>query len=354
MASFKKLGFNKYKFDFRIDGKRIRMTKNCTLQEARTILKGLQSKAVFPNLNNQNNKTLYEECDNFINNYIIKGYRENTIYSYRLAFKYLKECYGDILISNINPEAFYMFLNIKYDNPVSKNTILKHARALFNSIDGPKFALYKVPKKITQHFTDDELDLLYDHMDRKLFNHIWVLDNTGMRLSEMLEHSYLDKDYIKIGSSSKTWAERLVPAYNCHDQYREMKKNPFTRWGVTQRFSKLIKKLGINTDKKTKHLRNTFALRLLLETGDIFYVSRMIGHESVKTTEKYYLPFHKDYLMRVFKGVHFVPKNDEKDHFLGSYPAKFQSERLDSNQRPHDPQSCALESKYREIPARFK
>ena len=59
---------------------------------------------------------------------------------------------------------------------------------------------------------------------------------------------------------------------------------------IMDRYSKVFKKACIEIgleNRKFHNLRDTFAIRLWAVTGDIFYVSKVIGHSSVTMTEKY-------------------------------------------------------------------
>ncbi len=59
---------------------------------------------------------------------------------------------------------------------------------------------------------------------------------------------------------------------------------------IAGRYSKVFKdacrEIG-SGDRKFHNLRDTFAIRLWAVTGDIHYVSKVIGHTSVTMTEKY-------------------------------------------------------------------
>ena len=59
---------------------------------------------------------------------------------------------------------------------------------------------------------------------------------------------------------------------------------------IIDRYSKEFKKacrlIGCD-DRKLNHLRDTYAVRMWAITGDIHYVSKLIGHTSVNMTEKY-------------------------------------------------------------------
>jgi integrase/recombinase XerD len=61
------------------------------------------------------------------------------------------------------------------------------------------------------------------------------------------------------------------------------------RW--TDRFGKLVKKAGIKKRAHIHMLRDTFAVEMLLSGVPIDQVSKMLGHSSIRITEKSYLPW---------------------------------------------------------------
>ena len=72
------------------------------------------------------------------------------------------------------------------------------------------------------------------------------------------------------------------------------------------RFSQIARRAGVS-DFRTHRLRDTFAVELLLADVSIEDVSVLLGHSSVKTTERYYAPWDKsrrDRLTRVVRDAH--------------------------------------------------
>lgn len=50
-------------------------------------------------------------------------------------------------------------------------------------------------------------------------------------------------------------------------------------------------------------LRHTYGTRLMRATGDLFLVSRVMGHSSTQTTAQYYLAYDRSYASRASKAV---------------------------------------------------
>lgn len=63
----------------------------------------------------------------------------------------------------------------------------------------------------------------------------------------------------------------------------------YTPLHLTKYFKKFARKAGVG-DAKLHDLRRTFGYNLLMKGTDIYTVSKLLGHSSVKVTEKHYLP----------------------------------------------------------------
>ena len=78
---------------------------------------------------------------------------------------------------------------------------------------------------------------------------------------------------------------------------------------ISRTFSKLRDKADISSNKSLHSLRHTFALRKLLELGNIYLVKEMLGHSSVNTTQ-IYLQFPKGYIKEVL--ADWLPQINDK------------------------------------------
>ena len=58
---------------------------------------------------------------------------------------------------------------------------------------------------------------------------------------------------------------------------------------ISMKFMRWIRQLGLPANIKLHSLRSTFACHLLSNGVDIYTISQLLGHNSVKVTEKYYL-----------------------------------------------------------------
>lgn len=66
--------------------------------------------------------------------------------------------------------------------------------------------------------------------------------------------------------------------------------NAVTSRNLQRALKQLCKRLGIEGVRTSPHtLRHTFAVGYLRNGGNLFYLSKILGHSSVKTTERYYV-----------------------------------------------------------------
>ncbi|MBX5458820.1 MAG: tyrosine-type recombinase/integrase [Thermogemmatispora sp.] len=146
---------------------------------------------------------------------------------------------------------------------------------------------------------------------------LWVLYDTGIRLSELLTLC-LDKVDRRRGVIT-VWGKgakerRVALGENCQhylfeylDQHwpdeQELAKwgragekylfltetcRPLTKNGIEELFRRLRKRAGITAKRVSPHiLRHTFAVKYLLLGGDPFSLQRLLGHEEMATVNHY-------------------------------------------------------------------
>jgi len=157
----------------------------------------------------------------------------------------------------------------------------------------PQFELAEGQKEVKDDwYTDDELQNILEWLPdryRPLVLWAWA---TGMRLSECLNLRWEDLD-TKVRVKGKGRKVRHLPMSRPMIQILqeipqvEMGPFPFTRHQVSTAFYRARAQAKIN--KGEFHaLRDTFARNFLLAGGDIYRLSRILGHSSVRVTEQYY------------------------------------------------------------------
>jgi len=134
---------------------------------------------------------------------------------------------------------------------------------------------------------------------------LYLLYGSGLRVSELISlkmNSFIENKFIRIFGKGRK--ERIVPV--THQVIELLKQwsniKPFSMWlfpsknpekHITrQRIFQLIKQIatmsGIDPAKVSPHvLRHAFATHVLDHGADLLSVKKMLGHESISTTEIY-------------------------------------------------------------------
>ena len=260
--------------------------------------------------------SLDKTIDEFYKYLKINDRSQETIDLYRLALDTFTDIYQDTDIELLDQEDYTDFLGQMRDRYPNKNTCnirLTHIKAFLNwcletgKIKRLPFKIKKLSVSRTKprYFTDQEMDQIFETIeDQELKARVYIHWKTGMRLSE-ISNSYLDGDYIKLHTAIKNGYERSIPVDQEMKKYYQIaKKQTYRNDTYSKQFLRIIRELGLyktkEGDKRTFHcLRHTFAVRTYYKTRDIYYVKKLLGHSSVKTTE-IYAEFNLDELSQDF------------------------------------------------------
>lgn len=201
-----------------------------------------------------------------------------------------------------------------HHTPNTINTNLEKIRAFLiwledrGKVDkAPKIIKLRTGEALPKYVCDDEWSMILnlDKVFRKHYNHyesfeehwkraFYFYRETGCRLSEPfigeIKGNWLTVE-IKINKTHRLRdvfiPNELLPIL---EEMRErVGLNQDKIRDRIQSYSKKFKYAcdALNIDKHFNCLRHTYALRRYLETGDIYLVSKELGHTSVKTTEIY-------------------------------------------------------------------
>ena len=179
-------------------------------------------------------------------------------------------------------------------------------------------ALPRLSETIIEVFTPEQLQALFRALDKQPFPVrdkaiLSLLIDTGIRASELcglvLKNTWLDADDAYIRVAGKGRKEREVPLGRQSrialrryiTRYRKPKDpqgeqhvfisrtgEPLTVHGLAQLIEQLSETTRIRDVRVSPHtFRHTYAVQYLLNGGDIYKLSRLMGHTSVKITERY-------------------------------------------------------------------
>lgn len=292
--------------------------------------------------------TLFEASEMFVKEARNKGLTEKTIrhYSYTMEH-FLEVIKGSWRVDEITENRckdLLVYLRTRLA-PASVNSYIKSINTFINWLRRkyeielpPKIKELRAEKKLPEFLAPGELDRIYDMCDNpKMLATFKVYEHTGIRLRQ-LHNCELDEsvsgNYVKL-KNTKGKRERIIPippeivedfkvAKNAAYSHNPEKCEPYKPDHISHTFCKLRRKAVLKTSAESKgkdvdqltdeeketalenagnksihSLRHTFALRKLLEWGNIYLVMQALGHADVKTTQ-IYLEFPNGYLKEVF------------------------------------------------------
>ena len=260
-----------------------------------------------------------------------KSYSKYTVSSYKTdIIEFLnyckKECIDYEKIEYSDTRLYLMYLkDARGDNNSSINRKLSSLRGFYkylvnkNVIENNVFALLngqKKSKKLPRYFEYNELEELFKVPDtskatgqRDLLI-LEMLYATGVRVGELVniklkDINKSDRKILIFGKGSKQrnveygeYCEDILNKYIKEGRPSLLKKeneylflnhlgDKLTERGVRYILNDLIKKTTITKNISPHMLRHSFATHLLNEGCDLLSVQKLLGHESISTTEIY-------------------------------------------------------------------
>ncbi len=269
---------------------------------------------------NKVNKDVVEEYINFT--------RDRGKYSYIADEEFLKKNYQhkrtdigkEVSVATLNNylRNIKVFFNFLYDNEIIP----------FNNVSKAKFI--KEKRRMKDQISDEEFKKLISKIDITSFSEyrdyiiINLLFDTGMRISECLSLTIEDIDLVRrtiFLSANVTkgkqdryvfYSQTLGKVLNRYIKFKDAVKDtdllfpttrctPLTASNFERNFRNYRDKANISKDITPHTLRNNFGRRFLLNGGDIYMLSRILGHSSVTVTEKHYLDLQTEDIRDKYK-----------------------------------------------------
>ena len=230
-----------------------------------------------------------------------------------------------------------------FRNPISVTTVnnyIRNLRVFFNWLDRDyllkknpmkKIQQLKNNRKAKEYINDEDFKRLVGHLDKSYFvEHrdfamIMLMIDTGMRLGEcgmlLVEDVNLAKRQIFLRAEiTKGRKDRMVffsPKTEMivrrwiqyKDRYTEteylftVKSNgmPISVSNFETNFKKYLRRAGLKDSISPHCLRNNFAKRCLMNGMDVFTLSKILGHSSVRVTEEAYLDLNSDDMQKRYQ-----------------------------------------------------
>ena len=183
-------------------------------------------------------------------------------------------------------------------NPSSRATHIRHINQCWNW--GLKNNLVKKAHLIPgdtkgesrlRTYKEYELNLMFTGIKDGRFNSfVRFAYYTGARSGEIRSISIdnlLEDSLIVRGKTGRRIVKLNGQAKELIHSQNELWK--YTKEYVSHKFKKEVRRLGIK-DARFHDLRRTFGLNLIKQGMSIYKVSKLLGHKSVRTTEKHYAP----------------------------------------------------------------
>jgi integrase/recombinase XerC/integrase/recombinase XerD len=294
--------------------------------------------------------TLNEALEAFILEQKLRGNTEKTIKVYKDFIGQLLSWLNLSGINNSNEltqthlkEYQLHLMTRRCDNKtenltrISVRTYMRHIRVFINYcyeegfiIEPIKVRLPKAEKPALEILTDNEaerlLNLFKDDILEKRNKAIVVLMlDCGLRLSEVsrikAEDINFEDEYIKVMGKGRR--SRIAPIGSVTSQalqsyidarpkgggrlFLSIRGTPLTPQGIIQMFNRLKKQADI--PRLHAHLlRHSFATNYLIQGGDVYALSRILGHSEIKVTEKYIHISHFYKVLQNKKGQTYLDK----------------------------------------------
>lgn len=209
------------------------------------------------------------------------------------------------------------------DNCNKSHGILRKIKVLFNQMykhalendlaqkDYSRFVeLPKNKDKSTRKpFTMDEINLLWDNIDRfDDIDAVLIMIYSGLRPGELVEikneNIYLDKRYFRGGFKTDAGTNRVIPIHKKIHRLIENRMDPKNEYLITnfegnklsyytfyhERFKKIMEQLEL--DHRPHDCRHTFATLMDNAGANKLSIKRIMGHAAKDITDKVYT--HKD------------------------------------------------------------
>jgi integrase/recombinase XerD len=272
--------------------------------------------------------TVNQACENFLADVKSRGLSASTIYKYELLFVRIKDFIarkGFRYLTELDLPALDQFRSEWKKSPLSSLKKLERLKAFLSFCERRRWintnpATYlktpKVPNRPTLPFSREEMFKILAALDeyekragiasaRRLRAFVLLLRYSGMRIGDAVQ---CGPDRLK-GSKLFLYTQKTGVPVQCalpdfvvrEIEIAPKKSERFFFWtggsklhtvvGVWQQSLRTLFSLAGITDGHAHRFRDTFAVELLLAGIPLERVSVLLGHQSIRVTERHYAPW---------------------------------------------------------------
>ena len=245
----------------------------------------------------------------------LRNWSKRTAHTYRAAFISLRKFKPEAVLSKAELENWVCWLRDTGVTPGGCNMYIRTVNSFLTWLAEEQkqepltLKLLKAPPKLVHSFSDSDIRLILSFRPKGFYElRTWTLVNllldTGIRIDEALNarRDNVDFENLLLTVNGKGNKPRRVPiSIECrktlfrYTQRPESKCFVFsTRHGdkllyrnIFRDIEKLCKKAGITRHVHPHLFRHCFAVTYVRRGGDIYRLSRILGHTSISTTQIY-------------------------------------------------------------------
>lgn len=260
---------------------------------------------------------LYDFIWDFLKYKEIAGFTWNTVKTYQVTTRVMKEFFGNVPIHTITTQQCRNFLEIRLRHSVyNARRDRIHLSGLFTRAielgyikENPVRLIkqFKIPEKQPIYFTEEEITRLYYVVeDKDMLDVFRFAFNTGFRTAEIVALRWDQVDFEKGVISltnrnhmTKTKKVRSVPMnkvvrellerrlINKHDYVFIVEGKTMKPEDLSNRVRRLMRKFNFRRGLSMHSCRHTFASMLVQNDTPLYTVSKLLGHTNLRTTEIY-------------------------------------------------------------------
>ncbi len=247
----------------------------------------------------------------------LKAYSNSTIKTYQNEFLQLLQSINTYPVQNLKPDDLRRYLLKCIEEGLKENTIHSRLNALkfyYEQVLKKEKFFFEIPRPkkpilLPKLLNENELSRLFNAIQNKKHKAmLFTAYSAGLRVSEVVNLKLQDIDskrmqiFIQRSKGKKDRYVNLSPVLlDILRQYVKLYKPApelylfeseqtgtcYPTRTIQQIFSVAKTKAGINKEVGVHSLRHSFATHLLDKGTDIKYIKDILGHFSIKTTERY-------------------------------------------------------------------